>query len=177
MLLDSRRLLTCTACGASVVGQSPPRNDIKKNYPPLGFVYDPTHEQTLLYGGYTSAPTDEFWVWKEGAWQEIDFPGPGTLSHFGMTYDTDANALYIFGGATGRSTFSSLTDETWVLSGGSWRELKPESAPSERGSSAMVYDPVRKRIILHGGFDSNGSDFADTWEWDGREWNCPIACS
>ena len=142
----------------------------------FGFVYDPAHEQTLLYGGYTSAPTDQFWVWKEGAWQEIDFPGPGTLSHFGMTYDTDANALYIFGGATGRSTFSSLNDRTWVLRGGSWRELNAESSPSARGSPAMGYDPVRKRIILYGGFDAGGTDLADTWEWDGQGWNCLIDC-
>lgn len=142
----------------------------------FGFVYDPAHEQTLLYGGYTSSATDEFWAWKEGAWQEIDFPGPGMLSHFGMTYDTDANALYIFGGATRRSTFSSLSDKTWILSGGSWRELNPEISPSERGSPAMGYDPVRKRIVLYGGFDSNGSDFDDTWEWDGQGWNCLINC-
>lgn len=142
----------------------------------FGFVYDPNHEQTLLYGGYTSAPTDEFWVWKDGAWQEINFPGPGTLSHFGMTYDTMANALYIFGGATSRSTFSSFTDKTWVLSDGRWRELSPTSFPAKRGSPSMGYDPIRKRIVLYGGFGAGGVDFDDTWEWDGQEWNCRVSC-
>jgi hypothetical protein len=33
----------------------------------FGFVYDPSHEQTLLYGGYASTVTDEFWVWKDNA--------------------------------------------------------------------------------------------------------------
>jgi len=142
----------------------------------FGFVYDPSHEQTLLYGGYTSTVTDDFWVWKDGAWQELDFPGPGKLSHFGMVYDTDANALYIFGGATRGSTFSSLTDKTWILSGGSWRELVPASAPSERGSPAMGYDPMRKRIVLYGGFDPSGNDLDDTWEWDGGQWDCLVNC-
>jgi hypothetical protein len=142
----------------------------------FGFVYDPSHEQTLLYGGYTSTASDEFWVWKEGAWQEIEFPGPGQLSHLGITYDTDANALYIFGGATSRSTFSSMTDQTWVLSGGDWQELRPESSPSKRGSPAMRYDPVRKRIVLYGGFDASGNDFEDTWEWDGQGWSCLVNC-
>jgi hypothetical protein len=63
----------------------------------FGFVYDPNHEQILLYGGYTSTVTDEFWVWKDDVWQEIDFPGPGNLSHFGMAYDTTAN-VYVFTG-------------------------------------------------------------------------------
>lgn len=142
----------------------------------FGFVYDPAHEQTLLYGGYTSAPTEEFWVWKEGQWQLVDVPGPGTLSHLGMAYDTDANALYIFGGATSRSTFSSFTDQTWVLTGGRWRELSPASAPAKRGSPAMGYDPLRKRIVLYGGFVGRSQNLADTWEWDGQEWVCRANC-
>ncbi len=142
----------------------------------FGFVYDPSHAQILLYGGYTRTVTDEFWVWKEGAWQQINFPGPGKLSHFGMAYDTNANALYIFGGATSTSTFSSLTNKTWVLSGGNWREISPASSPSRRGASAMGYDPVRKRIVLYGGFDSSRKDLDDTWEWDGQGWACLVNC-
>lgn len=142
----------------------------------FGFVYDPSHEQILLYGGYASTVTDEFWVWKDGAWQEINFPGPGKLSHFGMAYDTDANALYIFGGATSTSTFSSLTEKTWVLTGGSWRELSPASSPSKRGSPAMGYNPARERIILYGGFDASRNDLDDMWEWDGQQWSCLVNC-
>ena len=142
----------------------------------FGFVHDPNHAQTMLYGGYTSGPSDEFWAWQDAAWQEIDFPGPGKLSHLGMTYDTDANALYIFGGGTRSSTFSSLTDQTWVLTGGNWNELTPAHSPSERGSPALGYDPARKRIVLYGGFDASQNQFADTWEWDGEDWNCLVSC-
>jgi hypothetical protein len=142
----------------------------------FGFIYDPSHEQTLLYGGYASTVSDEFWVWKENAWLEIDFPGPGTLSHFGMTYDTNANALYIFGGATSTSTFSSLTDKTWVLTGGRWRELSSADFPSKRGGPAMGYDPVRKRIVLYGGFEASRNKLDDTWEWDGQGWACLVNC-
>ncbi len=142
----------------------------------FGYVYDPAHEQILLYGGYATSVSDEFWAWKDDAWQEINFPGPGTLSHFGMAYDTDANALYIFGGATSTSTFGSLTDKTWVLTGGHWSELHPADSPSKRGSPAMSYDPLRKRIVLYGGFDANRTSLDDTWEWDGQGWNCLVNC-
>jgi hypothetical protein len=142
----------------------------------FGLVYDPNHEQILLYGGYASTVTDEFWVWKDNTWREIDFPGPGKLSHFGMAFDTDANALYIFGGATTTSTFSSLTDKTWLLSGGSWRELHPATSPSKRGGPAMGYDPVRKRIVLYGGFNAGRENLGDAWEWDGQNWNCLVNC-
>jgi hypothetical protein len=143
----------------------------------FGFVYDPAHEQILLYGGYASTVTDEFWVWKDNAWEQIDFPGPGNLSHFGMAYDTDANALYTFGGATSTSTFSSLINKTWLLTNGKWRELKPTNSPSARGGPAMGYDPVRKRIVLYGGFDASRDNLGDTWEWDGSGWNCLTNCN
>lgn len=142
----------------------------------FGFVYDPAHEQILLYGGYTSTVTDEFWVWKDDAWKEIDFPGPGPLSHFGMALDTGSNALYIFGGANSTSTFSSLTDKTWVLREGTWQQLAPTVSPSKRGSPAMAYDPVRKRIVLYGGFDASRNSLDDTWEWDGQQWECVVNC-
>jgi hypothetical protein len=94
-----------------------------------------------------------------------------------MAYDTDENALYVFGGATSRSTFSSMIEKTWILTGGRWRELTPDHSPSERGSPALGYDPLRKRMILYGGFGSDRNDFEDTWEWDGQDWICLVNCS
>jgi len=142
----------------------------------FGLVYDPSHEQVLMYGGYANIVTDDFWAWKDGSWHELVLPGPGRLSHFGMTYDTDAHALYIFGGATKTSTFSSLTNKTWVWTEENWRELRLTNSPTERGKPAMGYDPSRKRIVLYGGIDSDRKDLGDTWEWDGQSWTCQIHC-
>jgi hypothetical protein len=94
-----------------------------------------------------------------------------------MTYDTNANALYIFGGATTTSTFSSLTNKTWVLRNGNWQEIQPVNSPSKRGGPAMAYDPIRKRIVLYGGFDASRDNLGDTWEWDGSSWNCLMNCN
>jgi hypothetical protein len=33
----------------------------------------------------------------------------------------------------------------------------------------MVYDPSRKRVVLFGGSNEEGS-LNDTWEWDGKKW-------
>ena len=142
----------------------------------FGFVYDPSQRRTLLYGGYASSVSDEFWLWKDKTWEQIDVPGPGPLSHFGITLDTEASALYIFGGATSDSTFSSLTNETWVLKDGRWEELHLASSPSARGGPTLGYDPQRKRVVLYGGFDSGGNDLYDTWEWDGAKWTCLANC-
>ena len=142
----------------------------------FGFAYDSVHEQALLYGGYADRILDDFWAWQDGAWQRLNFPGPGPLSHFGMASDESANALLIFGGASSTSTFSSLSDKTWKLTNGAWSELSLESHPSTRGSPAMTYDPQRKKIVLYGGFASDQSDFSDTWEWDGSQWQCIVSC-
>ncbi|HEU4745609.1 MAG TPA: hypothetical protein VFS61_10250, partial [Anaerolineales bacterium] len=125
---------------------------------------------------FADTVSDEFWAWKENAWERMEFQGPGALSHFGMTVDTDADVLYIFGGATSASTFSSLTDEMWAFREDRWNEVNTAISPSPRGGPAMGYDPVRKRIVLYGGFDAQGNKFNDTWEWDGQTWTCLINC-
>ncbi|MFQ5507494.1 MAG: kelch repeat-containing protein, partial [Planctomycetota bacterium] len=56
-----------------------------------------------------------------------------------------------------------------------WRAL-PEL--NERTGHAMAYDPIRKRVVLFGGFFGPLTPvkvagrvyFDDTWEWDGKTW-------
>ena len=142
----------------------------------FGLVYDPAYKQILLYGGYASTISDEFWAWKKDSWHEINDADPGALSHFGMALDPAGNGLLLFGGATSTSTFSSLTDKTWVLRENGWQQLHPANSPFERGGPAMGYDPLRKRVILYGGFDADRHNLNDTWEWDGRNWICRMNC-
>jgi hypothetical protein len=139
----------------------------------FGFVYDRGHEQALLYGGYDgNAVFEDFWSWDGTAWTEIDFSGPGPRSHLGLAAGDEG--LLLFGGATGPSTFSSLRDDTWLLTDGRWREVEGPG-PSPRGSPAMGYDPGRDVFVLHGGFGPDGALLGDTWEWaDG--WQCVSGC-
>jgi hypothetical protein len=34
----------------------------------------------------------------------------------------------------------------------------------------MIYDRVRARVVLFGGWDRQNNFFPDTWEWDGEAW-------
>lgn len=139
----------------------------------FGFLYDESHQQALLYGGYdgTSVFAD-FWSWDGTAWTEIDFAGPGARSHFGWAIGADG--LLLFGGASSASTFTSLQDDTWLLTDGRWAQLEG-AGPSTRGSPALGYDAGRGVYVLHGGFDADGGLLADTWEWDG-DWRCVAGC-
>ncbi len=142
----------------------------------FGFVHDPNHPQTLLYGGYDGGMYEDFWSLEGETWEQLDLAGPGTRSHFGMAYDTNADALYMYGGAETSSSFASLTDETWRLTGGAWLLLSTDNSPGVRGSAALAYDPEREVLVLYGGFNGDGVEFADTWEFDGDGWSCVAGC-
>ncbi len=137
-------------------------------------VYDAAHEQTLLYGGYDGTQVfDDFWSWDGSAWEELDFPGPGPRSHAAMAANPDG--LLLFGGATGTSTFGTLTDDTWLLNDGVWTNLRIDG-PSARGSAALAFDPDREVWVLYGGFGRDGGELGETWEFDGSNWSCVSGC-
>jgi Galactose oxidase, central domain len=51
-----------------------------------------------------------------------------------------------------------------------WKKLAPATAPKARAYPAMAYDPVSKKVVLFGGYDSSGVDLNDTWTFDGTTW-------
>lgn len=80
--------------------------------------------------------------------------------------------LFVVGGLDG----SWFLNDTWVLSSGeipTWRRIRPaRAAPPSRVGHSAVYDPVRRRMIVFGGYGAAGI-LKDSWalELDGeREW-------
>lgn len=77
-----------------------------------------------------------------------------------------------------RLAFATFAAVSWVTlasppttAQSQWRDVTPgPPQPSARGFSAMAYDSARRRVVLFGGRDSTGTDFDDTWEWDGSGW-------
>jgi hypothetical protein len=139
----------------------------------FGFAYDDAHADALLYGGYDGSRVfDDFWSWDGERWTRLDLEGPGPRSHAGMAVSPDG--LLLFGGATSASTFASLTDASWYLTDGRWRQLEGEGPPA-RGLPALGYDASRGVMVLYGGFASDGRELSDLWEWDGA-WECILAC-
>jgi len=56
--------------------------------------------------------------------------------------------------------------------GDDWRMEIPAGSPAARSSLAMVYDEVRKEVVLFGGATSPvGGPLGDTWVWDGAAWS------
>jgi len=59
--------------------------------------------------------------------------------------------------------------ETWTWDGTAW-SLVASAGPAPRREQAMVWDALRARVVLFGGWDGS-TVFGDTWEWDGSLWS------
>jgi hypothetical protein len=85
-----------------------------------------------------------------------------------MAYDPVRQRVLLFGGYD--ATNRHLAD-TWEWDGNHWTQQAPAPSPSARSGHAMVHQDARQRLMLFGGqVWPNGSLLADTWEWDGSQW-------
>lgn len=94
-----------------------------------------------------------------GSWSQFFPPTPpvfpqGRVS-FAAAYDPDGARMVIFGGYP--ATTFPLNDTWQVNLTGSpaWTQLSPAgTVPSVRWAQSSVYDPVRKQMIIMGGYDN-----------------------
>lgn len=110
---------------------------------------------------------------------------PAARALHGMVWDDSRERIVLFGGETrpDSSLLRHYPNDTWEWNGKLWIQAYPENPPPGRAGHAMVYDPVAKRILIHGGrygVDSNNRQrtllLSDTWQLVGNAWQ-PIALS
>lgn len=119
-------------------------------------VYDSARGVSLLYGGGVT----DTWAWDGAAWTQVA-PAGSYGEPIAMCFDSDRNVVVMVS-----NNFPMVN--TWEWNGAEWTLVAGDSGPESRDMSAMVYDPVRHRAVLFGGYA--GKNFADTWEWDGLTW-------
>jgi cysteine-rich repeat protein len=91
---------------------------------------------------------------------------PPARSAHAMAYDSSRGVLVLFGGHG-----VGWLNDTWEWNGTEWIERDPPMPkPRPRGRAAMIFDPVRNRILLFGGMDAMATPLGDFWEWDGTMW-------
>jgi len=133
-------------------------------------IYDPVRDRMLFFGGNdaTYPYRDEVWALSLSgppAWSLVVTAGTRPPGRFGHTaiYDPVRDRMVIFGG------FGNLgmTADTWALSLGgtpAWTELAPAGTlPFERYGHTAIYDPVRDRMIVHGGTGFLYGNMTDVW--------------
>jgi hypothetical protein len=57
-----------------------------------------------------------------------------------------------------------------LLAQGSWTQTPTSGGPAAVSVHAAAYDLLRLRLVLFGGFNGVYNPIAETWEFDGRDW-------
>jgi len=127
-----------------------------------GHLVDHPGAGRLLLIGHTNGET---WLWDGRNWTRDNRTWPHAEGH-GATasaYDGHRGRVVLFR--------NYLTWE-WEPANG-WVMQNPSRSPPLRVSTAMSYDPVRRRTVLFGGYHLSSNTYVyrnDTWAWDGKNW-------
>jgi hypothetical protein len=134
-------------------------------------IYDPLRDRMVVFGGKSAAPGSLNDVWAlslagRPAWTAVTpagAPPPGRTSCSAI-YDPVRDRLVLFGGAD-----VTYFNDVWALSLAdtpTWTELSPAGTPPiRRHAASAIYDPVRDRLVLFGGyyFQSTVHYLNDAW--------------
>jgi cysteine-rich repeat protein len=144
-----------------------------------GFVYDEAAGKFLLFGGSTSATQQVAATYSSPTANPNDWTAETTPAGLTarlapiMVYDAERANVLLFGGGFSNSSGDGDFNDTWTWNG-TWTQQAPSNIPIARRRAAAAYDPIRKRVVMFGGFNVSGPNYGirnDTWEWDGAEWH------
>jgi hypothetical protein len=133
-------------------------------------VFDAQRGKALMFGGVRigvsgGSLTDELWEWDSdgNVWRDLT-PNPrptnwpSARGNFGFAFDTTRRRLVLFAGTSGAVPFRDL----WEWDGSVWvnrtPSVLPAQWPSARVAHRMVYDSVRRKMLLF------GSEDKELWE-------------
>ena len=132
-------------------------------------VYDRARDALVLYGGLTSNYLADSWrlpLSGTPAWEPLIVPvRPPARTHHTAILDRTSNRLITFGGA---NEDGAQTNDVWSLTLGTlpiWTPITPATpggAPAARRDAASIFDPVRNRMIVFGGY-TGGTRLNDVW--------------
>ncbi len=128
--------------------------------------YDPVRERIVLFGGTNSNGSvfyTDTWEWDGAAWiQRTPVNSPPGRRFPVMAYDPVRRAMVLHGGVNNPAE-TVYRGDTWAWNGSDW-SLIAAGGPTARRGQAMVYDPVRRGLLLFGGNgDNNTTVLNDTW--------------
>lgn len=143
----------------------------------IGLAYDSMRQRLVLFGGANgSTYYNDTWEFDGSTWTERLNTTPPSNRAMGLTYDSTRQRIVGFGGATGAGP--TLLDETWEFDGNTWQQMTPSTVPRARVTGgSLVYDSRRQRVVMFGnwcGHNDGGCRLADTWEYDGVNWELGV---
>ena len=99
------------------------------------------------------------WYWKGNSWVKPALSVDPNSYCFPAAYDPQNQYAAIFVGFRN----GQHVHETWIYKNMNWWSLDLTFEPTKRGGHTTFYDPVRKKVIIFGGFDGKNC-LNDMWE-------------
>jgi len=152
-------------------------------------VVDSRRNRLVLFGGRTvgDRTLDDVWTWPldgSSGWIRIDPQGTPPTARFGHTaiYDEKRDRLVVYGGCNEGIGFGPSLGDVWALNLGdapAWSKIQPEGQlPDGRQEHTAVYDAVRDRMVVFGGYQATVQAFDEVWtlDFDRPKWTlAPVA--
>jgi hypothetical protein len=139
-----------------------------------GMAYDASRQRMVIFGGFNGTRLADTWELTSTGWVQSIATGPSGRQYIGgLAYSPDHQLIYLFGGQSGGGSDDRLND-LWSYDGASWVRVfdgtstpnpVPSTEPFRRDQHVTVYDAVRGKIVVHGGYKgaTNGGVAGDTW--------------
>jgi PKD repeat protein len=102
--------------------------------------------------------------WENVSSQSSNAPAPRSYGRM-MAWDPIDQYVVLFGGDGG----SGYMSDTWTFHNGTWTQLHPKSAPSDRDHGTLAWDGADGYLLLFGGSGNSGT-YTDTWKFLGGNW-------
>jgi hypothetical protein len=139
----------------------------------FGHAYDTSRNRLVVFGGDTDSTVLDDTTWELGtSWARLGAGGPSARYFHGMAYDAARRRVVLFGGLRPLADGGApeTLGDTWTWDGSAWTNVSPPGSPSARQFMALGYDPIRMKVVMFGGYDSNQDLLDETWEWNGSTW-------
>jgi hypothetical protein len=142
-------------------------------------VYDPSYNGLILVGGEAQrsssngtvyGPLADTWCFVGGHWVNLTASVAGSPDpswEAGVSYDTAARSLVLFGGEAANGT---TLNETWALANGTWSNLTRAIAPPAVQGASMTYVSSANSTILFGGWRPGAYTLNETWKFTNGGW-------
>lgn len=129
--------------------------------------------QTVIAGGVSEKDEKltDLWTWDGQRFEKINNEMPAVEPGSGNIISTGKGIL-LFGRPL-KIKKMDLTGSSWLFDGKKWNKILSKTGPSLRENQSMVYDLIKKRVLLFGGNGREETNFAspdDLWEWQDRRW-------
>jgi RHS repeat-associated protein len=133
-------------------------------------VFDPTTNNTVLFGGIGSSGTDlsDTWVWDGTTWtQKSPSTHPSARRGAQAAYMPSLGKVVLFGGQAS----GSYQADTWTWDGTNWAQLPPGPSPAARAEGGLAQaSSAGSTLLLYGGHGATGV-LGDTWAFNGTSWS------